>query len=276
MKKAIEAVLKMIVGVLFAQVEAISEGTIVTFGNEYSQVWSAVVQIANRIIEPIAVFIVVIMFLLSLMEKLSNEQFTLEHVLRDVIKLCLGLYLVGNSVEIVVGCINLGNGILSRVNGLGLFSSGSLTITDELFVTTIMATLTNPFSLLLLAVVVIILMLVLLLIMFLMRAVCMMRTLEIAIRTAISPLALSDTFAGNLLNSHAIGFIRSFAGVCLQGVFITIIANFIPIYASGIFTNATGFNDVFGGLMKLFAVSIACLILMFKSGTIAKEMLGGR
>ena len=93
-----------------------------------------------------------------------------------------------------------------------------------------------------------------------------------------SPLALSDSFAGNFLQSHAMNFIRSFTAVCIQGAFILIIAYMIPAFMQNIIVNTESLNTSagFSMLLQMLIVSVASLILMFKSGSIAKEMLGAR
>lgn len=126
MKEEAAKLLLLIFEFIYSQALAIADFAKVTFANGsgfaagFSSVWDAVYKIANGIIEPIAVFIVLIFFLMSLIEKVSTEQFTLESVLKDVIKLCLGLYLVTNSVEIVIGCIELGNAILTSIQNSGI------------------------------------------------------------------------------------------------------------------------------------------------------------
>ncbi|MEE0929956.1 MAG: hypothetical protein UIM53_03070 [Acutalibacteraceae bacterium] len=258
---------------------SISSGTIVTFGsdavwkNGYTDVWNIVTKVANNIMEPIGIMVIVIMFLLSLVDKVSTEQFTMESLMKDLIKLCLGLYLVTNAVEIVVGCIELGNGILRSVAGVigGVPENWSMVVTKETF-----EGFGNFLVTALLSIVFLLFIIIDLIILVIMKGISMIRVLEIALRTALAPVALSDTFAGNILNSHAIGFIRSFAALCLQGVFITVIAHFVPVFWQGVLAESQNAMDVLGGCLNMLLISAVALILMFKSGGIAKEMLGAR
>lgn len=261
----------------------IAEAAKVTFGNDttwgggFSSIWDGVVKISNNVLEPIAVLVVVVIFLLSLVEKVSTEQFTLESVLKDVIKLCMGLYLVTNAVEIVVGTIELGNALINEVTAADFLARPQLSAyKDEILTGSQLKEFGNFVATVLLGVFFLIFMLIEMFIILIMKCVCTIRTLEIAIRTSMAPIALADTFAGNLLNSHAINFIRSFAALCLQGVFITIISYVLPMFWGGLFVNCTSMWDVLGGLLSMFVISISCLLLMFKSGSIAKEMLGAR
>lgn len=268
--------LNELLSLCFAAAGVLGEDTLVTFAGgqaDYAQIWSLACSVANSIIEPIAVLIVVVIFLLSLFEKASAEQFTFEHVLRDVIKLCFGLYLVTNSVEIVVGCIELGNGILQDV--LGLINTTALSGNSAF--TAAMFDGVNVIAAILITIVIAIFLLIQLILVVVMRCVVIIRLLEIALKTAVSPLALSDTFAGNLLHSHAINFIRSFGALCLQGVFIAIVANFLPMFWAGMLSNPGSTPwAVLGSVLEMLVILVAALILMFKSGSMAKEILGAR
>lgn len=270
-------ILNELLALCFGAAGVLGEDTLVTFaGNQsdYSQIWAMCCNVANSIIEPIAIMIVVIFFLLAILEKVSSENLTLEHVLREVIKLCFGLYLVTNSVEIVVGCIELGNGILQKV--LGLINTTSMT-GAAVFTEQMLKDTGGVLAMVLITIIIALFLLIQLILVVIMRCVVIIRLLEIAMRTAMSPLALSDTFAGNLLHSHAINFIRSFGALCLQGVFIAIVANFLPMFWAGMLANpGTGAWDIVAAVLEMLVVLVAALILMFKSGSIAKEMMGAR
>ena len=270
----IASFLNTIFDIMFGYVGGIAESAMVSFtGNNYTDIWNFCVSAANNVIEPIAVMIVLTFFLLGMLEKASSEQLTLEHVLRDVIKFCLGLYLVTNSVEIVVGCIELGNGILNSIGELNLGAATQGHIFSEQILEK-----NGFFAGILLALVAIIFMFINMIILVIMKCVCIIRILEIAIRTSMSPLALADTFAGPLLNSHAINFIRSFAALAIQGAFIMIIAETVPLLWKGALDAGalSDFTSILGFFLEALVFSIAALILMFKSGSIAKEMLGAR
>ena len=268
--------LNFLLELCFSAAGVIGQDTIVTFAgaqSNYAQIWTAATAVSNTIIEPIAVFIVMIYFMLAIMEKASSEHLSLETMFKEVIKLCLGLYLVSNAVEIVVNLINLGNGVLQRV--LGFMAVHSMP-TDGIF-TEAMFSNWNVIGNLLVVVVMVIILLIQLILIVLMRCVVIVRLLEIAIRASMAPIALSDTFTGNLLNSHAVNFMRSFGGLCLQGVFIAIIADFMPLFWSGLLGNpGVDMWGIIAASLEMIVVLVAAVILMFKSGSIAKEMMGGR
>lgn len=277
MAQGLADILNALLSLCFVTTGALGSDTIVTFAgtqSDYAQVWSLACNVANTIIEPIAIMIVVVFFLLAILEKVSSENLTLEHVLREVIKLCFGLYLVTNSVEIVVGCIELGNGILQGV--LGYIRTEEFT-NSAIFTAEMIKEAGGTLPMLLVTIVAAFFLIIQTVLVVVMRCVVIIRLLEIAIRTAMSPLALSDTFAGNLLHSHAINFIRSFGALCIQGVFIAIIAGFLPMFWVGVLAapGATAWG-MLGSILEMLVVLVACLILMLKSGAIAKEMMGAK
>lgn len=245
------------------------------WGYGLSKVWSTVISISNNVTEPIAVYIVLIMFLLSTIDRVSTEQFTLESLLKDLIKFCMGIYLVTNAVEIVVGCIKIGNLILIEASD-HMFAVSNLDDLSHLFTGDALKTWGGVIPMVLMWVVFTVFIIFELIVMLFMNGITLVRTLEIAIRASVAPLALSDTFAGNITNSHAIGFIRSFAALCLQGLFISICANIIPVFMAGAFNNMDSPWLIIGVLLNMIILSVATLLLMFRSGSIAKDILGAR
>lgn len=277
-------VLQHMISWIFDMATGVAEMAIVTFrkanatdvwGAGFSQIWSSVVNISNNVTEPIAAYVVLIMFLLSTVEKVSTEQFTLESLLKDLIKFCMGIYLVTNAVEIVIGCIEIGNGLIQSANN-HMFATPSFNELENLFTGDRLKQIGNFFAQVMMWFVFAIFLLFELIIMLCMQATALIRTLEIALRTSMAPIALSDTFTGNILNSHAIGFIRSFAALCLQGVFIAICANMVPLFLVGTFDAVTDPWAIAGALLRMILVSLVSLLLMFRSGSIAKDMLGAR
>ena len=280
--------------VIFVLAESLSEDAIVTFSSAndqtaYSGVWSFCTNVASNVIVPVGIVMVVIYFVISLMERASTDKVTFEIYLKEIIRLCFGLYLVTNAVDIMVGLIGIGNGILSAANNYKELLVGSNGGGFGEIVSADAAKQMGVLGSLLMTIIVGFFILVQLLISGLMKAIYTARILDIAVRTTFAPVALSDSFAGNFLNSHAMNFLRSFGAVCLQGVIITVIAKVYPLLLGGIIDEAINLPDVgiiltelrgvlqaLLKLIKMIAISIACLVLMFKSGSIAKEVLGAR
>lgn len=271
----------------------ISDAAIIKTTGPWGKLWKLAYTVADDVFVPIGATIVCIMFFAALIEKSTMEKVTAEAILREVIKLCCGLYLVQNAMTIITGCINIGNGLATQVKGKAATIVGSSTLTgvaNDFF--TKMSTPAGAFDFVvkiftgvgvlaaLVMVIICILNWVIMSIIFIiMKVICITRSMEIMVKAAVSPLALCDTLSGNFLNSHAIGFLRSFFATCLQSVFLTIIASLIPAFTSGMLTVAIVDMNV-GKLVllfiELFVVYLSALVLMFKSGSLAKEIMGAR
>lgn len=295
MEKAVGSLLQLWIAKVFEQAYDIGDYALIKFshgfegGNGFAFIWNWVTNIANTIVEPIAVCIVVIFFILKLMDKVSTERLTMEAVIKDVIGMVLGLYLVTNSVEIVTDMLRLGNGLAkaamdsATINDINygsvevLFSAigdPNGTVWDKL-VYLVGAKMTGPLPILLAAVVVIIVSLFFWVVMLIMKVCCLARTLEVAARTALSPIGLADTFNNDFINSRSLSFLKTFLALALQGVVIGLIANFLPLYLDGVFAGGQIYVwDLVGLFAKAIVITGACLVLMFKAGTIAKETVG--
>lgn len=276
MKEAIANVINLFFTMIFGIADGIRDDALVTFGGNYGGIWNLVVNVANNVIEPIAAIMVLTFFILAMMDKVTTENFTLEHVLKEFMKLGIGLYLVTNAIELVTMFIELGNGIITSIRFDGVNSAIAWTdVMPENIISGNWLT-DGVFAILILAVLLLVVGLVQLIAFLLMKVVVLARILDIAVRTAMSPIALADAFSGNFLNSNAMNFIRSFLAVCLQGAFIFIIAYFTPSLMAAELNNAVDVWAFAGAMCQSIAVSLASLLLMFKSGSIAKEVLGAR
>lgn len=259
----------------YNEVIEIGEGALVTFAGDqagYAGLWAGVISLVEVVIEPIAICLVVLYFLMGMVDKLSSENFGMEQAIKELIKLFMGVYLVSNSLNLVVDLIVLGNGILRRTQSYLLGTVPSLDITVSSLGDL------KPVPLLFVSMLVAIFLIAQWAIMMLMKAVCVIRLVDIVVRAAMSPIALSDMFSGSFLNSHAMNFIRSFAAVCLQGALLVIIASFVPaglnaVLSSGDYSSGWA---LLGDVAKSIPITIACFLVMMRSGSIAKEMLGAR
>lgn len=276
MKEMIANVINLFFTMIFGIADGIRKDALVTFGDEYGDIWKLVVNIANDVIEPIAAIMVLTFFILAMMDKVTTENFTLEHVLKEFMKLGIGLYLVTNSIELVTMFIELGNGVITSIRFDGINESVGWTEIMGEDIINANGLLSGVFALLIQAVLLLVVGLVQLIAFLLMKVVVLARTLDIAVRTAMSPIALADAFSGNFLNSNAMNFIRSFLAVCLQGAFIYVIAYFTPALMAAKISSSTDVWVFAGAMCQSIAVSLASLLLMFKSGSIAKEVLGAR
>ena len=264
---------------------SIVDGVKISTSGSWGTIWSAMTNIADNVFVPIASTIVCIMFFAAIIEKSSTEKITGEQLIREIIKLVMGLWLVKNCTFIMTQCINLGNGFITRVsNRIGGIASES---TIEAFaqkmsgsdlITNLLKAF-NPLTGMLFSCVILISVLILAIIIVCLLVICQVRKAEIMLKTAVAPLAMFDTFSGSFLNSHAVNFIRSFLATCLQGVFITIAVNIIPLFGMSVVTSLITATDLWAvtkDVLMLLVVYISVLVLTFKSGSFAKEIMGAR
>lgn len=276
MYEAFVGFLNALIGICYELILSIGNDVNVDVTSTYKVIWDAMTRIANNVAVPIGVMVVVLFFLLAVMDKVSSENLTLEVMLKEIIKLAIGLYLVTNAVGIITNCVYIGNGILNSVFG----SIEMAPVEQATFTVEQLKSLGGLWGAMYFAMAIVVIALIEIIIILIMKAIALVRLMEICVRASLSPLALSDSFAGNFLQSHAMNFIRSFTAVCIQGSFILIIAYMIPTMMTNIIVNIDSI-DMFGiqalfFLLEMLIVSIAGLVLMFKSGSIAKELLGAR
>lgn len=98
----------------------------------------------------------------------------------------------------------------------------------------------------------------------LVEVICIARFIEIYIYVGISPIPLA-TFPSDDLNQIAKNFLKSFAAVCLQGVFIYLVLSFFPILVN---QNILGDTSAFG----LLLYSLILALGVFSSGRWAKSI----
>lgn len=112
--------------------------------------------------------------------------------------------------------------------------------------------------------------------------VCFSRVLEISVRAALAPLAMTDIYKlGD--RSHGVSYLFTFFGVCFQG-FAILLVFFIADYVSalvikemiGLFTGGLGnIKGVSSLCWFMAAIALAKLTIIFRTGQLAKAAFGG-
>lgn len=102
------------------------------------------------------------------------------------------------------------------------------------------------------------------------------RFFKMYLYTALSPLALS-TFAGEPTQSTGISFLKSYAGVCLEGAVIALSCLLFSVYASA----PIGFGEEMSALAMVLSYMLAIILNMLMlvgtvkaSDRVVKEMIG--
>ena len=242
----------------------------------YQNAWTAVERVYENAMVPIALGLMIIWFLVSFMEKASNEQVTLEQLLMLFVKLIAAKYLIDHGLEIFAKLWGLGISVIDTVGnaftngGAGLFGDAERealwkSITGVEWGTKLkllpalglMCQLLIPWlaSLIMTACV---------------YFIAYSRLIEMLLRVLATPIAVSDFITEGL---HGAGwrYLKNFLAICLQGMIIVAICNLYPLIMSAVLSDQGAFWDV---TLKFLAFSFSAIALMFKSLSLSKELVG--
>lgn len=103
------------------------------------------------------------------------------------------------------------------------------------------------------------------------KIICYTRLIEIYIRASFAPLALSDFFK-NGFQGGGWRFLKSFFAVCLQGAIILGIAIFFSALCESLLPSDK--TNLFTFLGYYFAIGCSAIMLMFRSLSLSKEIMG--
>lgn len=266
-------------------------------GSAYSNVTEFSKAVYDNVMVPVAVSLLVIYFVVALIEKTTNEQFTYEQLFLLMAKMVIGIFLINKGFEILLKLEEAALGIfdllkeqakehqlVTDVHDNGV-SDGLKDLFKEMtgvkwpedgkklsFIKSIQAFLNAGIPILLAWLAQLIVLLVL-------HTICFLRVMEIFVRTMFTPIALSDIFY-NGLNSAGFRFLKNFLATFLQ---VVVIYGSVLIYVVMLSTLTgadTGLNfadialNPFFFIVKNLALSFAMLGLALKSQSLAKEFLG--
>ena len=249
----------------------------------YRDVWNIVSSLYTNVCVPIAMGLVLIYFMVNIIEKSTQQQsLDLEHIIKLLMKLVLGLYLIEHGLEIMAEFYSLGLSFLQSVIGEAkaaykandLIESAWYGLTGE-GLTGSWGTLESlgkfmdlfwdlgiPFIVIKILTVVV-------------NFVCYTRLIEFYLRTATAPIALSDFFTEGV-HSNGWKFLKSYIAVALQAGIIMLAVVVFNAIASALLGSSP---DLSGGnywsfMVKYLALAFATAGLMIKSLSLTKEIVG--
>lgn len=271
---------------LFSAVESILNWN--PSSGDFRTAWNIICNIYENICVPIGMGLVLIYFMVNVIEKSTQQQsIDVEHIIKLLLKLFIGLYLIEHGLEIMASIYSLSFGFVKGIAGLQGNASGgagteaaaaawkSLTGEDINanikwgawdFVSKVL-----PLCLQLLLP---------WLVTFIMRIVvyfvCYTRLIEFYLKTAAAPIALSDFFTEGI-HSNGWKFVKGYIATALQGGIIMLAVVVYNGLASHIFGGSwaeliTGEYGLF--VIKYLALGIATIGVMLKSLSLAKELVG--
>jgi hypothetical protein len=228
----------------------------VTINAFNATLYGYVIAIMTSVIMPIAYTILALFFVLELYKASvkvegagGGTSLGAEIVFRVLFRMVICKWAVDSSLLIMTAIYDVGYTAIHGVAGV-LTSSGITTAIDVAALTAAI----NAMSLgeqIGMFIELVIVKFAVWVILGLVRIICIARFIEIYVFVAISPIPIA-TFPSDDLNAIAKNFLKSFAAVALQGVFIYIVLSFFPMLFT---TNILGDTSIFG--MLLYSLILA-------------------
>lgn len=185
------------------------------------------------------------------------------------------LFLVQNSFAIMQAIYEVAKLAIDRV--AGLFGTGS-----QIDLTTVSITTTDDDVAALLAMLVVALVswLVVVVAYVVALVVTWARAIQVYVMAAFSPIPLS-LMALDETRQMGVGYLKSFAAVCLAGIIILVLLVSFPIVLGGLDAASAGVpvvDSIVGGLsyaLQYLAMCVLLILSLVKSGSWARDIMGG-
>ena len=242
----------------------------------YGKVFSRV-QEMYAAVQSVAVILIFIYFMIAFVDKLSGENFTFEQMFRQIILLLVAKFLIDHGLEIIQLLYNFGTALLAEVAAPIPNGGGAMGAADaKELLKEFESSLGLKGFMKVLKDVIIWLWLFIPWIISWVLGICVKiimysRMIEIYVRTIFAPIAFADFYQGGL-QSAGFRYLRNFLAVAIQSALILSIAAIYSALFSTVVASA-GLNFLsFIGLY--FAFLSSTVMLMFKSLTLAKEIVG--
>lgn len=275
MDNLLESMLNEICGSnLFADIYETLSVNLFSGGGAFGAAYSVVHAIYNSVMS-IGVMLLFVYFVLALVDKMSSDNFTWEQLWRQFALLLAGKYVMENGFQILETLFNIGMATTARISALGNPSVSETAIDAA----TVIEEFTGSFSGLIAAlglhkIIMMLYILVPWLLAWIMKLcvsiICYSRVIEIYARATLAPIALSDLFHSGL-NGAGWRYLKIFLAVALQGALIMIIG---IIYAAVFQSLVMDGGNWFKFLGKYIVIYASAVMLMFKSLSLSKELVG--
>lgn len=231
--------------------------------NLFTSAWVTVDYIYN-IISTIGMTLIVMYFAMSIIDKVSNGQMTLELFVPEFIKMATAVFFVSEGFHILTSTVDIGVDIANKIVSTKSPANISKQLTDQYTQGNTMDMIANilllifPFVISLLA-----------------RGLIIMisigRALELLIRVAFSPIAFADMYNGGL-NSSGFKYFKKFLALSLQATLIVAVLMIQQTFT----TNLLGKNSwgTLVGLIDLTLISLASAGFITKSQGVVNDVVG--
>lgn len=247
-----------------------------SFSNQVfsGQLWNTISTVYNNLILPFSVGLMVLWFLVALMEKASDQNFSFEVLVKMLIKYIFAYFLMKNGLNIIEVFLGIGG---SLVNKFGTIADSNITLANDLkalveqdangsAISGIFSALSWYIQLLIPCVLGWIMKIMV-------NVMAYGRLIELAIKAMFAPIPLADMFSDGG-NSTGIRYLKSFLATCLQGVVIAAIAFAYSTMVSGFYGGAATLTNLFPTLGLFLIGGLSAMLLISKSQQLAKEIVG--
>lgn len=244
-------------------------------GGKFSAILSVIRTIYNTLM-PIGVMLMFIYFMLALVDKLSSENFTWEHLWRQLAMLLAAKYLMEHGFELLELLSGIGISIMGKISGINGAGVSATAIDAEAMISQFRDSIgvlgyIEWIGNIVMFIYLLIPWVISWIIGLCVNIICYSRVIEIYVRAAFAPIALSDFFHSGL-QGGGWKYLKNFLAASLQGAIILVIA----IIYSGLFQAITIDDDgnIFRFLGAYLAFYASAIMLMFKSLPLAKDLVG--
>ena len=238
----------------------------------YQTLAEMVSNLHKDVVAPFAIYLIIIYFIIALVDKMSSENFTWEQFGRQMAMFFVSYGLILHGLEILDLMFEMGDLFLDKIAPTDFEGLEAL---DE----SVFEDFSSQFGLnipfLKEAIAACYLMIPFALSWFVSMAgkiLCYSRIIEIYIRALFAPIAFSDFFHTGF-GGAGWNFLKSFAAVCIQGAMCV---GILMIYCGLSKTIISGGGAAAAVIGKSLAFMAAACMLMFKTQSLAKELLGVR
>lgn len=251
-------------------------------GGEYSSVLRIVKSLHNSVIMPLALMLMFIYFMIAVVDKLSQENFQWDQLFRTLAMLLASKYLIEHGFDILKLLFDIGMALAAQIQAWTGFTgeepqelANAKEILDNFRTSLGWKGIFGGsfFSDLLLWLYLLLPWLGHLIMKLCISVICYTRVVEIYFRATFAPIALADFFHSGLQGTGW-RFLKSFLAVCLQGGAILVIAVIFSSLTAQHIGSYTEESDFWSFIGVYLAFAASAVMLMFKSLSLTKEIVG--
>lgn len=246
----------------------------------YKDALKVVTSLYDNIITPIALALLCIYFMVGMVDKLTSEHFTWDQAMRQFCMLLAGFALIDYGLDLMNLLFKLGLALTQDIYGAVTSGSGAMSadtldalyknfqketeLTGLGFIDDIVrfAYLIIPWA-------------ISWAISMVVTIVVYSRVIEIYARACFAPIAFSDFF-NNGLHGSGWKFLKSFLAIALQGALILIITTIFSKLSQVLFGNFDDSIGYWAAMGQHLAFMISACMLMLRSLSLAKEIVGAQ